>query len=151
MCRKELKKEVEIEIQNLERLIKQMNNLLERLNDNPDFIQTRAAGSILHDFYCGIEKIFKRIALLVDKKMPSGEAWHRELLLRMAEPIEGIRGSVIPNNLMQKLKEYLRFRHLFRNIYGFDLKWKNFEGLCLEMQEVFEKLKESLFNFLEGR
>jgi hypothetical protein len=69
----------------------------------------------------------------------------------MGEPIDGIRGSVIPNSLLQKLKEYLRFRHLFRNIYGFDLKWKSFERLCLEMQEVFEKLKESLFNFLKEK
>jgi hypothetical protein len=51
MHKNELRKEIEIEIQNLERLTEQMNNLLERLNYEPDFIQTRAAGSILHDFY----------------------------------------------------------------------------------------------------
>ena len=47
-----LKKEIEIELENLARLVKEMTNLTERLsNQEPDFIQTRASGSIVHDFY----------------------------------------------------------------------------------------------------
>lgn len=56
-----LKKEIEIELGNLERLAWEMEELTNRFVNIPDFIETRAPGSILHDFYCGVEKIFERI------------------------------------------------------------------------------------------
>lgn len=45
-----LRKEIEIEIENLERLAKEMEEITNRFTDTPNFIETRAAGSILHDF-----------------------------------------------------------------------------------------------------
>jgi hypothetical protein len=50
-----------------------MNLLLAKISNKPDFIEVRASGSILHDFYCGVEKIFERIALSVDMNLPKGE------------------------------------------------------------------------------
>jgi len=55
-----LKKEIEIELGNLERLAWEMEELTNRFVNNPDFIETRTGGSILHDFYCGVEKIFEK-------------------------------------------------------------------------------------------
>ncbi len=119
-----LEKEIEIEIENLERLVKEMEEITDKSANKLDFIETRAAGSILHDFYCGVEKIFERIAVHIDGKLPKGEDWHTELLLKMAQPIKGIRDAVISKNLLERFKEYLRFRHLFRHIYGFELMGK---------------------------
>ncbi|MBI2265735.1 MAG: hypothetical protein HYU64_11260, partial [Armatimonadetes bacterium] len=90
----------------------------------PSSLEVRAAGSILHDFYSGIEKIFRRISSNLDGDMPSGEDWHLELLERMSLAVEGLRPSVISEGAKSKLSEFLRFRHLFRNIYGFELKWE---------------------------
>lgn len=58
MDKENLKKQIEIEIENLERLVKEMVKITDKIVDKPDFIETRAAGSILHDFYCGVEKIY---------------------------------------------------------------------------------------------
>ena len=63
MDKEALRKEIEIELRNLERLVKETEEITDRFADKPDFIETRAAGSILHDFYCGVEKIFKRISV----------------------------------------------------------------------------------------
>jgi len=123
MAKEELKEEIKIEIDNLERLNREMKQLLTKIEDKPSFIEVRAAGSILHDFYCGVERILERIALSVDKNLPKGENWHIELLLQMAKPLAEIRDMIITKALLQNLKEYLRFRHLFRHIYGFELKW----------------------------
>ena len=59
MDKDNLENEIKIELENIERLLNEAKGLLEKANNEPGFIETRAAGSILHDFYCGIEKIFE--------------------------------------------------------------------------------------------
>jgi hypothetical protein len=51
-------------------------------------METAAAGTMLHSFYTEIEKILKIIALDPDKKIPSSESWHRDLLSQMATATE---------------------------------------------------------------
>jgi len=143
--------EIKFELENLERLVEEAKKLLEEIGDAPDFIETRAAGSILHDFYCGAEKIFERIAVNVDKNLPSGENWHTDLLTRMAEPWKDKRNEVITPGLMGVLKEYMRFRHLFRHIYGFELRWERFRDIFLRMDYTFKELKSGIEKFMEGR
>lgn len=139
-----LKKEIAIELENLERLVRETEDLTGRFLNEPDFIQTRAAGSILHDFYTGVENLFEKIAVNMDRELPEGEDWHKELLAQMGRSFEGIRGAVIDEDLSEKLKEYLRFRHLFRNIYGFELKWNRFEQLSRSLSGILSKLKANL-------
>jgi hypothetical protein len=55
--------------------------------------------------------------------LPKGDDWHIQLLRRMSTDIPDVRPPVISQDLERDLSEYLRFRHLFRNIYGFDLRW----------------------------
>ena len=148
MDKEALKKEIEIELRNLERLAKEMEEITDRFADKPDFIETRAAGSILHDFYCGVEKIFERISVHIDGGLPKGEDWHTELLLQMARSTEGIRDAVISTDLLEKFKEYLRFRHLFRHIYGFELKWERFKDLSLSLPTILSEFKDNLERFL---
>ena len=143
----ELRPQIAIELENFDRLRSEMEGLLV-LKEEREFIRVRTAGSIIHDLYCGIEKIFEKIAVGVDKNLPEGEDWHRELLLQMAKPLVGLRNGVISEELMRELKEFLRFRHLFRHIYGFELKWERIEPLCLRMESVVEKLKEEINRFL---
>jgi hypothetical protein len=147
MNKEALKKEIDVGLENLARLAREMGDLTGRFINEPDFIQTRAAGSILHDFYCGVEKIFERIAVHINGELPKGEDWHTELLLQMAHPIKGIRDAVISTDLLEKFKEYLRFRHLFRHIYGFELKWKRFEGLSLSLPAILSEFKDNLEKF----
>ena len=150
MDREKLQKELESEMENLARLNCEMKQLLAKIDDKPSFIEIRAAGSILHDFYCGIEKIFQRIALSIDANLPQGEDWHTELLLQMAKPFKGIRDSLVTGELLQNLKEYLRFRHLFRHIYGFELRWERFKELCVELEGIFKELDFEIKQFMKG-
>ena len=102
MDKSDIKKEVEIELDNLDRLVKEMEDLTRRFTNEPDFIQARAAGSIIHDFYCGVEKLFERVAVNIDGELPKGEDWHTELLSQMARPLVGIREAVINQDLLGK-------------------------------------------------
>ena len=47
----------------------------------------------LHDFYAGLERVFHRIAALVDGSVPGGSGWHRELLRQMCGPGHCSAGS----------------------------------------------------------
>jgi len=144
-----LKADIDRELRNLERLSRELNEILSTTAEG-SVTRVRAAGSVLHDFYTGAEKIFRRIAVRIDQDLPTGEDWHVQLLQRMAVPVEGIRPRVIGEKLETDLEEYLRFRpfnHLFRNIYGFELKWERCRPLIENLSKVFSDLKEQIEEF----
>jgi len=75
----------------------------------------------LHDFYSGLERIFRHIATDVDRSFPLGSDWHRDLLRQMSIALPQIRPQVLCTQTSHRLDEYLRFRHVVRNIYAFAL------------------------------
>ena len=137
-----LKEEIEKELEDLDKLNVEMAEVLS--HPEPSFLEVRAAGSILHDFYSGIEKIFRRIAFKIDRDVPSGEDWHTELLIRMSIPLDGIRPSVVSKGMKEQLAEYLRFRHLFRSIYGFELKWERCRTLGIMLKKSLKTFRKEI-------
>ncbi len=142
-----LKLSTKDEINKLELLDKEKNALLKR---RPSNYVVRAGGSILHDFYTGIEKIFESIAKEVDNRLPMGEEWHSELLHQMTLDIPGLRPQVITAKTEKKLREYLGFRHLFRKRYGFELDWRKLKKLLLGMPPVRSNLENEIGKFFEA-
>jgi hypothetical protein len=65
----------------------------------------------------------------------------------MSVPLEEIRPQVIDEPLERDLEEYLRFRHLFRNIYGFELRWELCQPLAERLHQTFVKLKRQMERF----
>jgi len=63
--------------------------------------------------------------------------------------IDNIRPPVINVELKEQLGEYLRFRHLFRNIYGFELKWERCKALGVMMIEILETFTKEIRKFFE--
>ena len=61
-----------------------------------------------------------------------------------------IRTAVIDEDLFQDLKQYLRFRHLFRNIYRFELKCIQFADLVTSLDDLRKRVKSALDEFLES-
>ncbi|MGB9887889.1 MAG: hypothetical protein ACPLRW_12990, partial [Moorellales bacterium] len=49
---------------------------------------------------------------------PETLRWHKQLLNRMTLEVPEVRPPVISKDLARTLDEYLRFRHVFRNVYG---------------------------------
>lgn len=110
-------------------------------------MELRAAASMLHDYYTGLEKIFRLIALELDGNLPSGEDWHKRLLDRMAVDIDDLRPPVIDQDVKEHLGEYLRFRHLFRHMYGFELKWDRCKPLIKKLPQVHQELTADFDDF----
>src|SRR6266705_921196 len=108
-------KQQKAEREQLRRLLFGIQPLLAKCRDTaPTEIELSALAATLHSFYTGVENIFKRVAVELDGETVRGDAWHRDILLRMKTPTTA-RPVLISNELHDVLLEYLRFRHVFRN------------------------------------
>jgi len=118
-----LQSEINQEVSSLEALSQELKTLKLRLvYKKVSNLDLRAAGSILHDFYNGVENIFRRVAQELNGGLPAGEDWHKQLLIDMSLKIKGVRPPLISEDVKLKLQRFLGFRHVFRNIYGFHLE-----------------------------
>ncbi len=114
----------------------------------PQVLELRGIGAILHDFYTGIEHLFEKIAPELNGGLPAGASWHRELLENMALDLPGVRPPVLGSETVHALGEFLRFRHLFRNLYGFKLEWTRIRSLLDRLPETWKAVEADLDRFL---
>jgi predicted nucleotidyltransferase len=142
--------EIANEFRNLERVAERLSEFLQRAPAKPDDIQVQGGGKYLHDFYNGVERIFERIAVRLDDDLPAGPNWHTLLLQRMGQPFGSRRPAVIDRGLEVKLADYLRFRHLFRHTYGYDLEWERVRELGQALPGVLEALRAQVVAFLSA-
>ncbi len=146
---------------NLRRYIIAERQLLNRLLDfygallakceteAPNGVEVGSLAAMLHSFYMGVENIFERVVKELGETLPTGRAWHRNLLDAMANPTAS-RPAVISMQMRLRLDEYLSFRHAFRHAYSFDLYWDKMAPLVLDCQEVLRLFEEELDEFINS-
>jgi hypothetical protein len=143
------------ELVDLERVVARSERAMaavQRQTDEQDLYLDSAALN-LHDFYAGLERIFSQIAATVDKSVPAGHDWHRELLRQMTVNLPQIRPQVLSVEAAKTMDEYLRFRHVVRNIYTFEFDARRVEHLVQSLRPCFEMVRGELLafaDFLEG-
>jgi len=138
----EIKKEIET--------ITKLNDELESvIKNSSEFNNRRIFGSILHDFYNSCERIFRRVNRDINGRSIQSEGWHKELLYRMTIEIEGIRPRVISEESAAELDDYLSFRHVFRNIYGFELKGERLDRLVDKFRRVSKNFIAEINEFIK--
>ena len=143
-CVREVRNELEL----LDELLTSHLILIKKVQNNtPDQIELSAAAALLHSFYNGIENIFKRIAIRIDGTLSSSDYWHHELLKQMRDSHRK-RKAVISDSLLGDLKQYLGFRHFFRNAYSFHINWNKMKDLLFEINDVYKNFKSEIQNFI---
>jgi hypothetical protein len=141
------RKQQRAEREQLQRLLSRIQPLLTKCRDTaPSEIELSALAATLHSFYTGVENIFKRVVVELDEEPVRGDSWHREVLRRMKSPAAN-RPAILSDDLHDVLNEYLRFRHVFRNAYSFDLDWQKMSPLALGLERTFQQLEEALDRF----
>lgn len=141
-----LKDEIEEQLASIHQLEETLKNA--KKDDYDKEIFKRVCASILEDFYMAAEKIFKSIANEIDKELPDGNSWHKKLLRQMSIEIPKERPAVITKALFHDLEEYLKFRHLTHNIYGFQLEYNRFEHLIDKLPKIIKELEKQIISFL---
>lgn len=151
--------------ENLKRVAQRINDELHALQDvvnrtqkafelakkNPteaDFYLDSVALN-LHDFYTGIERVMEVIGANIDNFIPEGKHWHSELLKQMSQENQDVRPAVFLQSTRNFLDEYLRFRHVVRNLYSFDFDINRMKHLVERLNEVFDQIKKELVAFAQ--
>lgn len=79
------------------------------------------AAVALHGWYTALEAVMERTVRSLDRAMPTGEAWHRELLSQAMVEVPGVRPALLARTLYAEILSLLDFRHFFRHAYGVPL------------------------------
>jgi len=140
--------EVQNESASLARIVEEASRDLVRLSEPPSELEISGMGKYLHDFYEGVERIFERIEKRLKVALPSSENWYALLLQQMEHEVPQRRPAITGHALALRLHRYLRFRHLFRHTYGYELVWNEMQPLVEGLPEVFAKFRTSVERFL---
>ena len=139
------------EVSDLEQVIERAGQAwqLVQTAQSKHYVYVDSVALNLHSFYSGLEKLFELIARHVDRNLPGGETWHRDLLLQMAQDFPSIRPAVISPENATILDEFRRFRHLVRNVYTVNLLPEKMAGLMKSLPELWLKLRAELLAFAD--
>lgn len=138
----ELRDDLLREEQRLQKLVQGLQAMEPRLPDGSEVVE--AAALRLHSFYTGVERSLLLVSRVVNGGTPArGEGWRRRLLERMALQSES-RPAVLRERTQQRLQEYLRFRHLVRNLYADELRPEPIALLIRDLPAVWEALAADL-------
>lgn len=149
MKKENLIEEIEIELEYLEKIVKEVEFIRTlAVSAEPDMMVKAAAGTFMMNFYNGIENLLKRIHKLQNTAMPKGENWHSELFKRFCNPPFHNLPLLFDAGLEKELLQYKKFRHLFIHGYGFQLDWMLMKDGINNMSGVFERIKTNINSFL---
>jgi len=139
------------EIASLERVVDRAERAIAAARARPEEqdLYLDSAALNLHDFYAGLERIFRQIATAVDQSIPSGPEWHRELLRQMNIALPQMRPQVISEETIKAIDEYLRFRHVVQNVYSFEFEPERIQHLVQRLRPTFKELRVELLAFAD--
>lgn len=144
----ELTQRILDELSELERVVQRIQEGWRKAQYLSDDLYLDSVALNLQGFYNGIENIFRLIATTIDKSMPQGDEWHKELLDQMAMEMPNLRPALISDNIREALDEYRGFRHVARNIYSFKLNVKKMKPLIDDIPSIFENIRSEFLTFV---
>lgn len=136
--------------QRIDAELENIDGVLERLPPAaslPDLSELELAGvvALVHSFYNGVENIIKQVARARRLPLPTGEAWHRDL-------IESVyRAGIISEETWTGIKEFLAFRHFFAHAYAFDTDPERLEPLVAKLPACYRAFRKDLEKLRAGR
>ena len=146
--------ELRAELAQIDLIMKDHTGFTKKYARSMDAYLLRAKASFMADFYMGVENVFRTIAEELNGGAPRGDGWHKRLLTGMAVEQKGIRPAVISADLCAELTQFLGFRHVVRQAYGFQLDEKKMAALEKIFQRTWKRFSREIkafCTFLEGR
>ena len=144
----QLIRRIPLELDNIEKTANRAQIGWQKYKKSGDALYLDSVAMSLHGFYNGIEGLLENIATGLDRHLPGGNSWHKDLLEQMANELPDIRPAVISRATLDDLGEYLGFRHVVRNIYSYQIDPEQLEPLAENVRSVFDQVRQELTDFV---
>jgi hypothetical protein len=135
------------EVGELAWVVGRVEHLLRKVQEHHDDDYLDGVALNLHGFYAGVERLFIDIAREIDRAVPDGPEWHRDLLVQMSGEVSGTRPPVIGRQTRRCLEAYRGFRHVVRNVYTFNLRPSRIQELAAELQSCYQAVVQDITAF----
>ena len=140
---------IQQELRELDHVVARAERAIQAARNRPEdqdlYIDSAALN--LHDFYAGLERVFQQIGSTVDGNIPTGHNWHRELLQQMQSDLPDLRPPVLSTEVVSILDEFLRFRHVLRNVYAFQFDPERIARLVNQLRSTWSQVQTELTTF----
>lgn len=145
-----LAEELRAEVAQQDEVASECRSALARFSPaEPGRLELLGVGALLQSFYNGVERVLTRIAPDLNGGVPSGLDWHRRLLDQMTLDVPGTRPAALRAGTAALLDEYRGFRHRFRNLYFFELRWDRCGELLRGVAVAWRETRDDLLAFIE--
>jgi uncharacterized protein YutE (UPF0331/DUF86 family) len=135
-----LREKVEAELEQMERALRELPGA--RRLGKLSVLELGGTASLLSSVYHGVENINKQALRALGVALPSGAAWHRDLLK------SACAHGVISARLRDRLVPYMAFRHFFTHAYGFDLDPQRLAPLLKDVRVICACFKAETRKFV---
>ncbi|MHB8844711.1 MAG: ribonuclease toxin HepT-like protein [Nitrospirota bacterium] len=142
MPNRQLREQCEAEFENIDAVVAELFLLAKPEKSEYSVAELAAMATFLHNFYNGVENIFKRILYAAGAELKNSPTWHKELLLSTEA------AGIISNDLCNTLSNYLSFRHYFVHAYSFTLRWEELRPLVSGVAETLAQVKSAAKDFV---
>ena len=135
----------------LEAQVGEIEKIYVRLDERSKKKGKAAAESIgyqLHNLYCAFEDLFEIVAKTFENNIHEKGKYHLELLKRMTIAIEGVRPSLLSQEVFVLLDNLRSFRHFFRHAYSYDLDERKVRIVLLDAMKLREMYQKDLSAFV---
>jgi hypothetical protein len=106
----------------------------------PEVYDLRSVAMLLTEIYTGAENLMRRIASRLGESIPSGAAWHQELLVQFSVEVPELRPSLFAPRTRVLLDEFRRFRHVTHHVYALQFDWEQMSKLLSQANELLSNL-----------
>ena len=145
----QLANRIRSELVELERILHRVEAGWQRVERSSDDYYLDGVALNLHGLYNGLERIFERIAAVVDGSVPRGKNWHQVLLKQMTNEVTSVRPAVISDRTYTQLNELRGFRHVVRNVYTFKFDPVKLGKLVVKAPPLFGQVRAELLAFAD--
>lgn len=146
----DLREEVSIELESIQKTVNESSLLLFDLSGaEPTIREKTAAAAFLAQFYGGIENILKRVHRYHGIPIPTGDSWHAEIFNRFCNPPFPPFIVLFEETLALDLLPFRKFRHVVYHGYGFQLDWERMEEGLQKVCDVYSRFSVAVSDYLD--